>query len=158
MLEAMLLVYKKTGDDNIKVLLDKGAQYLIKHGIYKSTDGKIIDEEWLKPTFPGYYNYDILRGFLFLTDWQQTTHSTVPDTIVSDCIDTITNSLNEDGCIIQGKNVFFSEGSLYHIDNSWIWKDGSELFQALELFSREGDVSAPLNAKWHKTLMCLVEY
>lgn len=158
MLEAMLLLYQKTGDLEVKTLLDKGANYLLNHEVYKSSSGKIIEEDWFQLSFPNYYDYDILRGFSFLVEWSDLDRTQLPKALVDDCLDKIGNSLNAEGCVVLGKNKLQGEGSLYHKENGWVWSDKSQMFNTLELFSREGDVSVPLSLKWRRLLQLLVEF
>lgn len=157
MLEAMLLVYQRTGDKQVKILLDKGAEYLLKHQVYKSSAGKIIEEEWFQLSFPNYYDYDLLRGFSFLVEWSGLDKTTLPETLVEDCLEKISKSLNAHGSIILGRNKICREGSLFYQESKWIWSDKSQLFPTLELFSREGDVSVPLSLKWQRIIKLLAE-
>jgi len=158
MLEAMLLVYQKTGNKQVKSLLDKGAEYLLKHEVYKSSVGKIIDEEWFQLSFPNYYDYDLLRGFSFLVEWADPSFTQLPKTLVDDCLQKIGKSLNANGCVIIGRNKILSEGSLFYEGSNWTWSDKSQLFPTLELFSRAGDVSVPLSLKWQRIIKKLAEF
>ena len=152
MLEAMLTVYKKTGDLWVKGLLDKGAQYLISHNIYKSSTAKIITEEWFKISFPHYYDYDVLLGFSFIVDWALITGAELPYELVTDCIDQIEKSVNADGYVVLSSNKLEKVGSLFYRQNQWIWDDKSETFPALVLFSKAGEVSITLTIKWYETI------
>lgn len=151
-LEAMLIIYVKTQDNQIKVLLDKGASYLLKHNIYKSSKNQIIDDDWFQISFPRYYDYDVLRGFSFIVDWAYLTKSTLPNALVEDCLTQIQKSINSDGYIVLGKNKVSLDGSLYCIDQSWTWKNNSESFAALDMFCAEKNQSIPLTLTWIKTL------
>ncbi len=152
MLEAMLVVFRKTQDVAIKALLQKGANYMLKHGLYKSTKGEIIDEAWLQASFPRFYDYDILRGFSFIVEWAFQTKSELPADIVADCLDRIEGTICQNGFIILGKNKISREGSLFYSDEKWTWKEQSESFTALDLFGQENDMSVPLTVKWYDTL------
>ncbi|MBN2830156.1 MAG: hypothetical protein JXR56_07540 [Candidatus Cloacimonetes bacterium] len=158
MLEAMLLVYQRTGDSHIKSLLDRGADYLIKHEVYKSSSGRLIEEEWLQLSFPHYYDYDVLRGFSFLVKWAFETKNRLPEAIVIDCLKRISASLNSDGCVVLGLNKICRDRNLSLQNGNWKWSENAELFPVLELFSREGDVSIPLSIKWYQILMYLMEW
>lgn len=151
-LEAMLIIYVKTQDSQIKTLLDKGADYLLKHAIYKSSTGQEIEPEWLKLSFPRYYDYDILRGFSFIVDWAYHTRSSLPVNTVDDCLNQLQSSIDQNGCIVLRANKVKLDGSLYLINQEWIWKEEAMFYQALDLFSCEQDVSIPLTFKWQETL------
>ncbi len=151
-LEAMLIVYCKTHDDKIKTLLDKGAHYLLSHNMYKSSTGKIIEADWLQISFPRYYDYDVLRGFSFIVDWAYQTQSALPVRIAEDCFNQIQKSIDPAGYIILKANKVNLDGSLYHINHEWIWKDKAESFTALDMLCKENSLSVPLTLNWRKTL------
>ena len=152
MLEAMLIVYKKTKDSPIKGLLDKGAEYLLKHSIYKSSSGKLIDADWLQLSFPRYYDYDVLRGFSFVVDWAHETGYALPVSLVEDCFLQISEQTNADGCIVVRADKLAREGSLFYSAKQWNWEDKSLSYPALDMFNSGGDVSLPLSKVWLKTL------
>lgn len=61
--------------------LERGAQYLIKHELYKSTSGVVINKDWLQPCFPHFYEYSVLRGLRFLNAWSRKNQSELPRAI-----------------------------------------------------------------------------
>jgi hypothetical protein len=68
-----------TGEEN--TFLERGADYLIEHELYKSTSGKVINKDWLQPCFPHFYEYSVLRGLRFLKAWSRQTNRELPDRI-----------------------------------------------------------------------------
>ncbi len=116
MLEAMLIVFQKTKDSHIKALLDKGAQYLLQRGLYKTSTLQDINKGWLQLSFPRYYDYDILRGITFIIDWAYHTGSELPGDIIRDCFDQIAKLVNEDGYLVPAINKISSEGSLFYVN------------------------------------------
>ncbi len=66
-LEAVLFSTKRPFTDVEERFLDEGARYLIEHSLVCSKkDGSVINHEWLKPFFPRFFEYDILRGLHYL--------------------------------------------------------------------------------------------
>ena len=51
--------------------VDAGARYLMTRSLCRSVSGgnRIIDQDWMVPAFPRFYEYDILRGLAFLARW-----------------------------------------------------------------------------------------
>ena len=54
-----LLARARSLDPIERGVLDLGARYLIAHRLVRSTRGRIIDEAWLRPCFPRFYEYDV---------------------------------------------------------------------------------------------------
>lgn len=54
-----------------EAFLARGAAYLSKRQLFRSLSrgGVPIDTQWLTPTFPRFYEYDVLRGLAFLVRW-----------------------------------------------------------------------------------------
>lgn len=75
-LEAMLAARGLSADE--EVFLDKGAQYLIDHRLVYSKAGELLNEDWLTPFFPRFYEYDELRGLAFLVKWARRRGRTLP--------------------------------------------------------------------------------
>ncbi len=152
MLEAMLLIYKRTGYETLKKNLEAGAQYLINHAVYKSSTGKLITDIWLQLSFPRYYDYDVLRGLSFLAEWAVLFGKTLPHAIVADCLKQIEPALDESGLIRITEDKIAVEGSLMQNGGVWEWKEKASRFTALDMFGKVGIVSLPLSRQWLSTL------
>jgi hypothetical protein len=47
----------------------RGEKYLLDRGLFRSLrTGKIIDDRWLRFSFPTFWHYDVLRGLDYLRD------------------------------------------------------------------------------------------
>ncbi|MBI5202699.1 MAG: hypothetical protein HY925_13995 [Elusimicrobia bacterium] len=66
-LEAVLYCTKRPFTKEEEAFLDRGAEYLVAHKLFRSTKGKLLKSEWLEPCFPRFYDYDVLRGLSFLS-------------------------------------------------------------------------------------------
>jgi len=70
--------------------LDRGARYLIAHRLCRSTQGVVIDQDWLKTCFPRFYYYDVLRGYTFLFHWAKRRAKPVPSGAVWSVVEDLT--------------------------------------------------------------------
>lgn len=71
-LEAVLLCTPRPFTPAEEAFLDRGAAYLAGHRLFRSADAsRVLDEDWLKPRFPRFYEYDLLRGYAFLRRWSR---------------------------------------------------------------------------------------
>ncbi len=156
MLEAMLLIYKRSGDESLINSLEAGAQYLLKHAVYKSSTGKLITDIWLHLSFPRYYDYDVLRGLSFLAEWALVFGKKLPQNIVVDCLKKIEPALDESGLIRITVDKIAVEGSLVQQGSVWEWKEKASRFPALDIFGKVGRVSLPLSRQWLTMLDSLV--
>lgn len=69
-LEAVLFCTPREFTPQERAFVDRGAHYLIRRRLCRSlSKGGVIDESWLKPCFPRFYFYDVLRGLRFLARW-----------------------------------------------------------------------------------------
>jgi hypothetical protein len=82
-LEAVLRAPGKKTAEEVS-FLDRGAAYLIGRKLVRSSTGKVIDPDWLKPCFPRFYHYDVLRGAAFLREWSALGGKAVPREAVAD--------------------------------------------------------------------------
>ena len=85
--------------------LDEGARYLIEHRLVCSKkDGTVINEEWLKPVFPRFFEYDILRGMYFLGEWSRRRRKGLPGDLIEEGLHRIGGYTGESGVVI-GRHV-----------------------------------------------------
>ncbi|MBI2899126.1 MAG: hypothetical protein HYY17_03010 [Planctomycetes bacterium] len=62
-LEAVLFCTRRDFTREERSFLDRGAEYLVQRRLFRSKrTGAAIDESWLRPAFPRFYFYDVLRG------------------------------------------------------------------------------------------------
>lgn len=64
-----LLEYERTGPKSAAVVRarKRGEQYLLARGMFRSLrTGDVIDERWLRFSFPTFWHYDVLRGLDYL--------------------------------------------------------------------------------------------
>jgi hypothetical protein len=128
--------------------LDRGAEYLINHRLYRSSGGDVIDPDWLDLCFPRFYYYDVLRGFRFLARWAVMRGQPLPVELVDDATAVIERSLSDDG-MVAGRRPWMGKKTLE-------WRGGVEWevglpvssFPLLGAIGRPGEVSPDLAGQW----------
>lgn len=141
-LEAILWYTNRDFTEQEAIFLDEGARYLIEHRLVCSKQtGHIIDAEWLKPCFPRFFEYDILRGMSFLAEWSRRRDKPLPVDLLQDGVQLL-DSYIEAGFLRIGRQVSDPQGP---------W--GGNTFDLLEEVSVIGDVSPYLT----KQLTSIVE-
>ncbi|MEC0089254.1 hypothetical protein [Paenibacillus macquariensis] len=129
-LEAILLFTNRDFTVQEEVFLDEGARYLIEHRLVCSKQsGHIIDKDWLKPCFPRFFEYDILRGMSYLAEWSRRRNKPLPMGLLNEGMQQLNSFIEVDGLRI-GRQVFDPQGP---------W--GGHTFPLLEALSRKGEVS-----------------
>ncbi|MBI2363352.1 MAG: hypothetical protein HYV15_08240, partial [Elusimicrobia bacterium] len=99
-LEAVLLCTPRPFTSEEASFLDRGAAYLAGHRLFRSADGtRILDQGWLKPRFPRFYEYDLLRGYAFLRRWSRMRGKTFP-TVETEEAATILETLAAGGLLV----------------------------------------------------------
>jgi hypothetical protein len=69
-LKALAEIPKDRRDQRVKVVIEKGAEYLLAHHIYKRSHdlSRISKPGWLRFGFPRMYNTDVLEILSIMTD------------------------------------------------------------------------------------------
>lgn len=156
MLEA-LLEYGALGKGNLTPIqmdiLNKGADYLIKRKLFRSLskDMAVISQSWLEPVFPRFYDYDILRGLSFLTDWAVQTNSGLPRESIEEAVDILSKRCGSDGIFTPGFRDFTAEGTREpRDDGKWEFVKKADLFPLLETVSSKEISSYFLTMEWNR--------
>lgn len=143
-LEAILWYTDREFTKQEAKFLDEGARYIMEHHLVCSKqDGTIIDEDWLKPCFPRFFEYDILRGMYFLAEWSRRRNQALPAGLLREGIERLKPYLGSEGLRI-GRQVFDPQGP---------W--GGNTFSLLEAVSKVGDVSPYLTRQWNEVIAYL---
>lgn len=137
-LEAILWYTNRDFTEEEAFFLDQGAVYLIEHRLVCSKEtGDIIDKEWLKPCFPRFFEYDILRGMSFLAEWSRRRNKPLPTDLLLKGIQRLDSHVEATGIKI-GRQVFDPKGP---------W--GGHTFALLEAVSEIGHVSPFLTKQFN---------
>ena len=87
-LEAVLFFTRRNYTDAERNFLDEGARYLIEHRLVCSKKMAMSSTTaWLKPLFPRFFEYDILRGMYFLVEWSGRTGRPLPVDVIENGLD-----------------------------------------------------------------------
>ncbi|MBB3112465.1 hypothetical protein FHS18_004566 [Paenibacillus phyllosphaerae] len=92
-------------------------------------NGNIINQDWLLPCFPRFFEYDILRGMSYLAEWSRRRNKALPAELLIEGMQRLEPVLEADGVRI-GRQVFDPQGP---------W--GGHTFPLLEAVAGIGDVS-----------------
>ena len=92
-LEGLLEWKRALGSNQADGAIAAGQEVLLAHEMYKShRTGKVINEAWLKPTFPPRWHYDVLRGLDHLRE-----AGTKPDARAADAVEDLLARRRSDG-------------------------------------------------------------
>ncbi|MEJ3719321.1 hypothetical protein WGM54_14990 [Paenibacillus polymyxa] len=140
-LEAILWHTDREFTEQEAIFLDEGARYLIEHRLVCSKQNRsVIDMEWLKPCFPRFFEYDILRGMSFLAEWSRRRNKTLPVGLLIEGLERLNIFRETEGLRI-GRQVFDPQGP---------W--GGQSFPLLEAVSGIGDVSPYLTRQLDRVI------
>ena len=132
-LEAVLFCTNRPFTPAEETFLDRGSDYLIAHKLFRSADGtKIINKDWLQIRFPRFYDYDLLRGLRFLTDYSAVRGKPLPTSAIQETLDLLRK-----------------EAAIKIQRSTWPDPTSSD-FELLRLVSAIGQPVPMLNQVWDK--------
>ncbi|MBD8500938.1 hypothetical protein [Paenibacillus arenosi] len=109
-LEAILFYTNREFTEQEAIYLDEGARYLIEHRLVCSKqNGSVIDRTWLKPCFPRFFEYDILRGMFFLAEWSRRRNKPLPIDVLQEGLERLKPLMEAEGLQI-GRQIFDPQG------------------------------------------------
>ncbi|GIP22900.1 hypothetical protein [Paenibacillus sp. J22TS3] len=140
-LEAILWFTDREFTEQEAHFLDEGARYLIEHQLVCSKqNGNVIDTEWLKPCFPRFFEYDILRGMSFLAEWSRRRNKALPSGLLVQGLERLNRYVVAGGLRI-GRQVSDPQGP---------W--GGHTFPLFEAVSGGGEVSPYLTRQLNRVI------
>ena len=147
--------------DEIK-FLDNGAQFLMKRKLMLGSDTKhneeekLDEEKWLKPCFPRFYLYDVLRGLHALLKWSELRMQPLPIDSFSDVVIHLSN-IFPDGVIRNLRHSYEGVGTILpaHPDKT-IRRHPATFFPLLEKTSMIGAESPFLTRQWSEIKLNLM--
>jgi hypothetical protein len=147
-LEALLFCSKRELTAAEKQVLQKGAEYLLNHGLFRRlSTGEVIDKNWLEIRFPRFYEYDFLRGFYFLVKWQEYSGFEIPDELTEEVISLVQKQWTDDGIVLRRYNSFENMSLVPEKDGSWS-KGTVSGFALMQTVSAAGMPCPYLTEKW----------
>ncbi len=154
-LEAILYCHWGGLSDEEVEFLDRGARYLIQHGLFRRvSDGKVINPDWLEIRFPRFYEYDYLRGYCFLARWRRKSGFPIPEELTDEVKRLVTRQLSASGDIVLDR-YHQPEDRSYNPqpDGSWQMGPVSE-FDLMKQVSSKGLVCPPLTKAFEEAGLC----
>jgi hypothetical protein len=153
--EAILLCTPRSYTAEEEKFLERAAQFLMarklmygsstKHNASEREEAK----EWLKPCFPRFYLYDVLRGLNALTLYAEMKKVLLP----LDAISEVTAYLQKkfpDGRIQNERHSYIGVGTFLQAQNEWTWHKSATFFPLLNKVSALGEESPFLTKQWEK--------
>jgi hypothetical protein len=136
-LEALLRFTRREFTVREKAFLDDGARYLIEHRLCRVKGSEeVINPQWLKPIFPRFFEYDVLRGMTYLVAWAERRQQPMPVEILQEGLGLLEGSIDDQQVRI-GAQVFGERGR---------WQ--SDSFPLLELLGSVGTISSYLSREY----------
>lgn len=147
-LEALLFCTKRELTAAEKQVLQKGAEYLLNHGLFRRlSTGEVIDQNWLEIRFPRFYEYDFLRGFYFLIKWREYSGFEILDELTEEVISLVQKQWKNDGIILRRYNSFENMSLVPEKDGNWE-KGPVSGFDLMQTVSAAGLPCPYLTEKW----------
>jgi hypothetical protein len=136
MLEALLKLSDRGLSDEESQFLDRGIQYLLERRLFKSLSKQdaVIDPDFLKLTFPRFYEYDVLRGLKLVTDWAIKRNKKLPWPAVEEAFAIVGSKVNAQEATINLERQFYADKRTLAKDENGDWTRGHDasVFPLLE--------------------------
>lgn len=156
--EAVLLCTSRPHTQEEIEFLDRAAQFLIERKLMKGSrtvtnaEEQRKEPEWLKPCFPRFYMYDVMRGLTALLKWAEVRQKAVPEEAIAPVMDHLSVQF-PDGQIRLQRLGYAGVGSVNQDKSDGTWERGAaSLFPLLEEVSLVGQVSPVLTRDWQRAL------
>lgn len=147
-LEAVLRCTRRPLTREEADFLDRGAEYLMAHRLFRATSGKVIDGAWLDPVFPRFYHYDALRGLAFLVDWSAARGKGLPRGSVEEAHRALRQRFESPFTLT--RTIWESETTLDFVGGFWIRRLPSSRFALLEESGSIGRPAPRLVEDWNR--------
>jgi hypothetical protein len=152
--EAILLCTPRSWTIAEQAFLKKGAEFLISRKVMlgsmtsHNAEEREDEAEWLRPSFPRFYFYDVLRGLSALLIWAEKTHASIPAEAVEGAVKAL-GAKFPDGQIRIERQSYEGTGTILQ-DGVGVWQRGqpATFFPLLQSVSRMGEVSPFLTQQW----------
>lgn len=153
-LEAILLFTRRPFTPEEERFLDAGARCLIERKLMLgcsapyNAEERLDEEDWLKPCFPRFYFYDVLRGLEFILRWAEIRNQPLPLSAISGVIRTFQERFL-DGKVPVERRAFEGVGTrALGETGEWERHPLAGSFPLLEAVSEIGQVSPYLTKQW----------
>lgn len=153
-LEALLLHTRRPFTAEEARFLDRGAHCLLDRELMFgyaagfNAEERLDEEDWLKPCFPRFYFYDVIRGLSFVLKWSEMRCQPIPMLAIQKAIRSIEEK-SRDAYVRVERQSF--EGIATRVGSpsgEWTRSPEASRFLLLDEVSRVGQSSSWLTAQW----------
>lgn len=142
--EALLESHARELTPEERDFLERGARYLVRQGLFRRlSTGEVIDPDWLEIRFPRFYDYDFLRGYLFLAKWRDLTGFVIPQGLTDEVKELMRKHLSPDGVRLLRRTPVDPRSYNPQPDGSWAMGE-SRAFDLFEAVNFNGALSEVL--------------
>ena len=153
--EAILLYTPRPWTREEEIFLDKAAHFLMDRKLMYGSQTKHNAAEreearaWIKPCFPRFYLYDILRGLNALTLWAEKRKQELAPEAIREALSYLQEHF-PDGSIQNERHSYESVGTLLQNEHEWKWQKSATFFPLLQEVSALGATSPFLTKQWQQ--------
>ena len=139
-----------------EAFVDRGAEYLLERRlVFRARDGQLMNPDFLRIGFPRFYDYDLLRGLAFLTDWARVRRRRVPRAAVGWVFDSMEDRFPDARVRVEKEGLVGTETSLNPgADGTW-GRGPARTFPLLDAVRKPGTVSEVLTRSWSEIVSVL---
>ncbi|MBI5247442.1 MAG: hypothetical protein HY923_09685 [Elusimicrobia bacterium] len=129
--------------------VDLGAEYLLERKLaFRRRDGQLMNPDFLNIGFPRFYDYDILRGLAFLSEWARLRRRRVPRRAVGWAFDSMEDRFPDARVRIEKEGLVATEDTLSQgKDGNW-FRGKTSSFTLLDSVRKVGSPCEPLTRQW----------
>lgn len=153
-LEAVLLCTKRPFTKEEQQFLDKGTECILKRGLMRGSHDEEREDEadWLKPCFPRFYFYDVLRGLSYVLKYAEIRKKLIPLQSIAPALEHLRREF-ADGKI-RTRRLSYEGIGTYAMSaaGEWLRRQHATRFPLLEKVSAVDQVSPYLTASWNEAL------
>ncbi len=130
--------------------VDLGAEYLLERRLaFRRRDGQLMSSGFVDIGFPRFYDYDVLRGLSFISEWARLRRRMVPRRAVGWVFESMEDRFPDARVRIEKEGIVPAETTLEFKDGTWS-RGKTSTFPLLEASRKVGAPCAPLTDQWNK--------
>src|SRR5205085_11465368 len=136
-------------DEAASAFLARAAGYVLKRRLFRSVSKGMAaaDGRWLRPFFPRFYDYDVLRGLTFLASWAARTGGTVDGEAIAEAVDATDAFFRDPAAAPRAPDV---ERTRRLVEGEWRVVSPPGTFPLLEAAMDPAIGKAVLAARWRR--------
>ena len=147
MLEALLASRPGDFSPDERELLSGGLAYFLAQRLFRRRNGELIDAAWLRPLFPRFYAYDLLRGLNLVTRLALALSQPLPRAVIAEAVDLLSQQAAT-GQLLPQPWYLGQESTLMPTDGGWVRGHPVQSFSLLAQVSRPEIGALWLSREW----------